>query len=440
MENAEILQKINQLLAELKALQPLAIKHEQRLWKKLRLEWNYNSNHIEGNTLTYGETELLIYKGDTLGQHSIREYDEMKGHDLALHMVVNLAKETERDLNEQFIRELNETLLKEPYWKPAITETGQATQKQVIPGKYKSSPNSVRTSTGELFHYASPEETPAKMNDLLDWYKTNINVSAIELAADLHYRFVRIHPFDDGNGRVARLLMNYVLLKHGYPPAVIKSADKANYLRALNRADIGDIAAFRDYIAAQVVWSLELSIKAAKGANIEEEGDLDKEIEVLKRQLKNSPEIIEESFESKLVLFKEAFSPMMEKVFLSIDKLRDEFKEVLPRFTINGGIVFKYSIELNVLEKVLEMEGKHISAFNFHYLLNDFKKSGLNTFNAQTSFNFQFEKYHYQVVDCRGEIALKKQYNEILTQNEKTKIADGAIRFVLETIQKNLKS
>lgn len=72
--------------------QPLKVEDDERLWKKFRLEWSYNSNHIEGNTLTYGETELLIILGQTKGNHTIREYDEMKAHDLAVRHILKLAE------------------------------------------------------------------------------------------------------------------------------------------------------------------------------------------------------------------------------------------------------------------------------------------------------------------------------------------------------------
>lgn len=87
-------------------------------------------------------------------------------------------------------------------------------------GEYKSRPNSVLTATGEVFSYASPEETPAFMTSLVDWYNLEADkgiLTPVELAALLHYRYIRIHPFEDGNGRIARLLVNFVLHRYGYP-------------------------------------------------------------------------------------------------------------------------------------------------------------------------------------------------------------------------------
>lgn len=278
--------QIEQLEKKLKNLLPLKKEQEEILWKKFRLEWNYNSNHIEGNTLTYSQTKLLFLFGKTEGDHDIREYEEMKAHDVAIKMVQQEADE-KRPLTERFIRELNEKLLVEPFWKPAITESGEETQKQIIPGQYKTSPNSVRTATGEVFRYASPEETPAMMNDLVQWYRDALeteNVDPVVLAAELHYRFVRIHPFDDGNGRVARLLMNYCLFYFNLPPVIIKSTEKDQYLTALNKADTGNRDAFHEYIGQQLVWSLNLNIKAAKGESVEEDEDLDKKIALLKRE------------------------------------------------------------------------------------------------------------------------------------------------------------
>ncbi len=282
--------QVDSLLHQLNELKPFKKEDEERLWKKFRLEWNYNSNHIEGNTLTYGQTELLLIFDKTTGDHDMREYEEMKAHDVAIKLIQEYAKDSSRDLTEADVRELNKVILVRPYWGNAQTPDGQPTRKEIIPGEYKKQPNSVRLQNGEMFHYTSPEETPAKMAELMAWYRkaeTEKELHPLYLAARIHYDFVRIHPFGDCNGRTSRLLMNYVLLRHGFPPVIIKSADKKNYLNALNKADVGDFEAFVEYVGEQLVWSMVLSIKAAKSESVEESDDLDKEIAILSTQLRS---------------------------------------------------------------------------------------------------------------------------------------------------------
>ncbi len=260
----ELIEHIELLKKQFQQLNLLKPEDQQRLDKKFRLEWNYNSNHIEGNTLTYGETELLLIFDQTKGNHEFREYEEMKGHDVALKLVIDLAKDNERNLTEKFIRELNDVLLVRPFYKEAITPDGQSTRRLIKIGEYKSLPNSLRLANGEIFDYASPSETPALMNDLMEWYHaaSNDNLQhSIEVAAELHYRFVRIHPFDDGNGRIARLLMNYHLIKNDYPPVIIKSTDKKKYLFVLHEADTGDISALKEYVAFALIDSLKTCIE-----------------------------------------------------------------------------------------------------------------------------------------------------------------------------------
>nr|MDQ3048254.1 hypothetical protein [Bacteroidota bacterium] len=186
----QIYNRIKELQSEFQALKPLKAEDEARLWRKFRLEWNYNSNHMEGNTLTYGHTELLLLFDKVTGDYSGREIEEMKAHDVAIKLVQELAGDNERDLSEVFIRQLNEILLVRSFWKEAITPDGQATRREIYPGDYKKFPNSVRLENGEMFNYASPQETPALMADLMDFYKENslANENAIWLAAMLHYK------------------------------------------------------------------------------------------------------------------------------------------------------------------------------------------------------------------------------------------------------------
>ena len=134
------LDEIESLTKEINSLSKLSPDIENKLWRKYRLEFNYNSNHMEGNTLTYGQTELLLIFEKTTGDHQTRELDEMKAHDVALKMVVELAQDKERDLNETFIKELNELILVRPFYKDATTPDGQKTRREITIGDYKKFP------------------------------------------------------------------------------------------------------------------------------------------------------------------------------------------------------------------------------------------------------------------------------------------------------------
>ena len=118
---------------------------------------------------------------------------------------------------------------------------GVQTSYVIHAGQYKTRPNSVITRYGDRFEYASPEETPALMSDLVDWYndaERSGKFTPIELAAIFHYRYIRIHPFEDGNGRIARLMVNYILTRHDYPMIVVRSRKKKQYIEALHRTDL----------------------------------------------------------------------------------------------------------------------------------------------------------------------------------------------------------
>ena len=101
----DILIRITDLHTQVQESKPLKKEDDDRLWRKFRLEWNYNSNHIEGNTLTYGQTELLLMFDKTTGDHELREYEEMKAHDAVVQLVRAYASEKERELSEADIRE-----------------------------------------------------------------------------------------------------------------------------------------------------------------------------------------------------------------------------------------------------------------------------------------------------------------------------------------------
>ena len=163
------MKNIDVLYTEWKSLQPISEKIQNRINQKFMLEFNYNSNHIEGNTLTYGQAELLLMFGKVDGDAKMQDLEEMKAHNVGLKMMQEEVKSTERPLSEYFIKNLHKTLIREDYTVRKEQEDGSIVSYTVHAGQYKTRPNSVRTDTGELFEYASPEETPALMNDLVKW-------------------------------------------------------------------------------------------------------------------------------------------------------------------------------------------------------------------------------------------------------------------------------
>ncbi len=171
----------------------------------------------------------------------MQDFEEMKASNVGLKMIQESINDGPQLLTQTFIRQLHKTLLREDYTVYRSLPDGTQTSYTVHAGQYKTRPNSVITRYGDRFEYASPRETPALMADLVDWYnKENATgvMSPAELAIMFHYRYIRIHPFEDGNGRIARLMVNYILSSHGWPMIVVRSRMKSEYLEALHAADM----------------------------------------------------------------------------------------------------------------------------------------------------------------------------------------------------------
>ena len=223
-------------------LQPLSEKDKDRLSRRFTVDFNYNSNHIEGNTLTYGQTEILLLFGKVIGEADVHDVQEMAASNVGLRMMTDEAAIKDMPLTQNFIRTLHKTLLREDYTVYRNLPGGVQTSYVIHAGQYKTRPNSVITRYGDRFEYASPEETPSLMADLVDWYNAaekEGKLSPVELAALFHYRYIRIHPFEDGNGRIARLMVNFILARHDYPMIVVRSRKKSEYLEALHQTYVG---------------------------------------------------------------------------------------------------------------------------------------------------------------------------------------------------------
>jgi Fic family protein len=271
MSLKDTIQKIDALKDELDALRPIKQEYEQRIQQKFRLDWTYHSNSIEGNSLTYGETEKLILFDEYAANKPGSDNREIESHNKLLKEIEDTPDLT-GVFTEAAIREFHKRILGgEPYYSSALTPDNQNTSRIITPGRYKQDSNNVRTITGEIFEFTSPIDTPAAMKELIDWTNTEIDSPTLHplvFAASLHYKFIRIHPFDDGNGRITRILMNVILQMNKLPPVIIKTEAKNRYYSALRDADVGNLDAFIEYIGSLLIESIKLMIRGAKGENI----------------------------------------------------------------------------------------------------------------------------------------------------------------------------
>lgn len=271
------MEDIKQLQIALKkwlALQPLTDDEQARLSRKFTVEFNYNSNHIEGNTLTYGQTEVLLLFGKVIAEAEMHDLEEMKASNVGLKMMQIEADDIHKPLTETFIRMLHHTLLREDYTVYRDLPDGIQTSYTIHAGCYKTRPNSVITRYGDRFEYASPEETPSLMHDLVAWYNEvegSGQYTPMQLAILFHYRYIRIHPFEDGNGRIARLMVNFILARHGLPMLVVRSAKKQDYLEALHKADmkVGVIPSVGAHAALENILPFYTFMEKAAALDIE---------------------------------------------------------------------------------------------------------------------------------------------------------------------------
>lgn len=247
MIDNELYQRIIIKKKELDAIRPLPKSVLENLRKQFAIELAYNSNAIEGNTLTLRETKLVIEEGITIKGKPIREHFEAINHQKAFEFLESIVNKTTK-ISEDVIKNIHKIIL-----------TGIEDE---YAGKYRD------VNVRILGAVKSPprfEKVPDKMMEFIENINKNLeHFNVIELAAFLHYKLVEIHPFIDGNGRTSRLLMNLFLMNNGYPITMVLKVDRKKYYDRLRKADLGDLKPFIDFIARNVERSLDLYLDAFK--------------------------------------------------------------------------------------------------------------------------------------------------------------------------------
>ncbi len=240
---------------------PLDAALVRNLEEWFRIELTYTSNAIEGNTLTRAETAMVVEKGLTIGGKSIVEHLEAANTAAALDFVKAQIKRKPNELKEKDVLKIHEIILS------GISKEDA--------GLYRRVP--VRIS-GSAVVLPNPKKVQDLMDEFFKWLKKETKLHAIKLAAEAHYRLVTIHPFVDGNGRTARLLMNMILMMKGYPPAIIRKNDRLAYIKSLEKPQLvnGEADSKNDYfklIAASVDRSLNIYLKAINEEDAKEENE-----------------------------------------------------------------------------------------------------------------------------------------------------------------------
>ena len=223
----ELLKKVDALKEQLSTLRPLPEEALKKIQDALDIEYTYESNRIEGNTLTLQETALVVNEGVTISGKSMREHLEAINHTEAINYIKDIAKQ-DVEISERTIKEIHALILH------GIDRENA--------GRYRTVPVMI---SGSTHMPPQPYLIEKQMEDFLIRFKQmeEEKVHPVLIASYLHDELVRIHPFIDGNGRTSRLLMNLYLLRHGYVIITLKGSNdaKVSYYMALEKSHTEDL-------------------------------------------------------------------------------------------------------------------------------------------------------------------------------------------------------
>ncbi|UTC66767.1 MULTISPECIES: Fic family protein [unclassified Treponema] len=243
--------EIDKLKAELDLLRPLSVKQLENLKRLFDVDFTYNSTAIEGNTYNLQETRIVLLDGITIGGKSAREHLEIVNHKEAIDYIEKLSKKNLSDFTRNDILNIHHLILK-----------GIDTENA---GIFRKVPVYVRLKNGAIHKFCDPLKILDEMDNYFNWLFSKKEEHPVLIAAEAHTKLVSIHPFIDGNGRTARLIMNLILIRYGFPPAVIKVSLRNEYLNAIeNWQQNNNEIPFKKLLIASLKESLEIYLDTLK--------------------------------------------------------------------------------------------------------------------------------------------------------------------------------
>ncbi len=456
--NLEIIEKLNKQINEYGILNNDVKK---QINYRFRLDWNYNSNAIEGGTLTPQETRTVMIGNINIGNKSIRDVFEMKGHDDVITEILEIGKGNKK-ISEKRIKEIHKLIIKD-----------DDKENFHLIGEWKKYGNHIINYQNEKHSFAAPNEVAEKIHNLID--VTNSQIDSLKtknpknnpviIALKFHLEFVNIHPFYDGNGRMSRILSNLILISLGYPPYIVAKKDKDRYNKL-----IGDIQCyggkedlFFEFLTELIINSQKIVIQAIEGKDISPIDNFEKQLALIDNEFSENKEVeIKRSNTAIKVLYNNSFKNLFNSIEARLSILDGRFDINEKVYTLEPKIGIeedeKNRVDLEGLENQIffnfsepkkyghaqnynypvNIERPIINRISAAYHWNGFKKAGLKAFNISSYIVISFLEYGYAISDNINNSSpwLEKLYDEELSETD----IETILKTIEEEVIDNIKS
>lgn len=449
MSYIDKLEMIDEMQQQIHAHGKLSDEVLDEINKKFRLEWNYTSNNMEGNSLTKMDTLSVMTASISEEGKSVKDIMEMRGHDAVITTLLQIGHGY-LNISESRIKDMHKGIMYEP-----------DEERRLMIGKWKTFDNYVGDDN-DRYYFTRHTEVKDEMHQLINW--VNAENEKIErgaanamhpviLAFEFHIRFINIHPFHDGNGRMARILTNLILISNGYPPIYIdRDKERWPYYNLL--ADIqrrGKPAyMFYSHLCSMLLRSQQIVLDAIEGKEIENDDDILKELAVWKKSLPQR-ENIEYRTDDVVYELYEVYIKFLLSNFIAKQMF---FENMFTTVRIDSIVNREGGTGLEYIDGRMQQYYNSLGGFlnpgeapqplqpNFHNLRLDiifsgFKHNGTNAFDYHTSINIDFEPYKW-IIRGNGFDPVEKLYTDPLVPQEITALVNRTVRYTKQAIDNQM--